>query len=229
MRKQANDPILLLTEFPSYSINELSRKIKQDDKIYISNRSVLEEMYIYSSISGENSLIPKISVLLLDTVEWTYKHSRPRSFYWNDKKLLMTRIFRAANLCLMRSRKEGITDLNVKISLSVIIIGEKNIWFGWVGDIRIFLKNSLLDFTEISSDFSDIKDKIYIGQIRYGIKPLYYSSVFEKEDRCYIAVGNGDLSYYLKQNKDFTDGNLEDNLPDIKNIWLVKKVPYYEK
>lgn len=81
-----------------------------------------------------------------ETAIWGYKHIRQRPFYWEDKKLLLKRIFRSANLAVWQKRSEFGFEAGLATTLAVAIVGTYKIWVGTVGDSNVLLfRDGLID------------------------------------------------------------------------------------
>src|SRR4030067_1959156 len=74
-----------------------------------------------------------------ETAVWGYKFIRTKRFYWHDKKLLLKRIFRSANIAVWQKARERAFRSGLATTLTVVIIGDTVIWTGHVGASRGFL------------------------------------------------------------------------------------------
>lgn len=138
--------------------------------------------------------------LAADTAIWAYQHVRQRRFYWQDKKLLLARIFRTANICIWQKRRETGFEQGLATTLLVCITGTRTFWAGGVGDSCIYLWREGI-FAKLIDE--DIDEYGYLtkalGITRYGLAPNYYSDRFIAND-VIVMVSDG-VSNYLSEDK----------------------------
>jgi len=79
------------------------------------------------------------SQLAVQTAVWAYEHIRQRRFYWQDKKLLLKRIFRTVGLALVHKRKEHAYNDGLATTLTVAVVGPHTVWIGSIGDSAAYL------------------------------------------------------------------------------------------
>ncbi len=121
--------------------------------------------------------------LACETAVWGYKQIQLRNTYWKDKKLLLKRIFRSTNIAIYQKQKEiGYSD-GMATTLSMVMVGQRSIWVGSVGDSPVYiLHNGALKkvtHDDISTDGHLTKA---IGTMRYGLTPqIYVLHVFDCE------------------------------------------------
>lgn len=77
--------------------------------------------------------------LAVESVVWTYKLTKLKPFYWNDKKLLAGRLFRTANWRLFNKRREEGFENGLASTLVVVIFSERKFYVYHVGDTNAYL------------------------------------------------------------------------------------------
>jgi serine/threonine protein phosphatase PrpC len=129
------------------------------------------------------------SRLAAETALWGYRQIRLRPFYWQDKKLLLNRIFRSVNMTLWQKRRETGFTKGVESTLGVVIFGPHKVWLGAMGDcpIYIFRNGQIVD--ELSSKLNIHKFNC-LGRDRYGIVPQVAVFKFEANDVLCLFSGN---------------------------------------
>lgn len=104
--------------------------------------------------------------LAAETALWAYRQMRTGNAYWKNKKLLLTRIARTANLSLYQKRKLPQFTDGFSINLTLIIEGTHNFWINNSGDLKILLyRDGLIDETTTHKSNA-------LGSVRYGLNPL---------------------------------------------------------
>ena len=129
------------------------------------------------------------SQLAAETAVWGYKHIRQRDFYWRDKKLLLKRIVRTTNMTIWQKQREtGFTD-GMATTLLVLIVGDKNIWMGNVGDASAFFlhEGKMSRLTKEDVDAQGNLTKV-LGKQRLGIVPQVAIERFYPNDVVLLAT-----------------------------------------
>lgn len=127
--------------------------------------------------------------LAADTAIWGYKHIRQLPFYFGDRRLLLKRIFRTANLTLWQKQKErGFTD-GLATTLSVVVLGGYKFWVGTVGDTGVLLyREGLIDVLTTSDTDERGNLTNALGVKRLGIIPHVTVEKFVPQDTILIAT-----------------------------------------
>lgn len=127
--------------------------------------------------------------LAAETAVWAYKHVRQRECYWADKKLLLKRIFRTTNMTIWQKQREtGFTD-GMATTLLVLIVGDKKLWVGNVGDSRAYFWHDGI-LTTLTKDDRDAKGNLMkvLGKQRLGIVPQVALERFYPENILLLAT-----------------------------------------
>lgn len=112
------------------------------------------------------------SRLACHTAIWAYQQIRQKSYYWDDKKLLLQRIFRTTALTLWQKKRETGFSSGIFASLLVALATNTHMWIGYVGELGIIHLRS----QEQKKIFpkSDDAERL-LGSMRYGVKPTVYA------------------------------------------------------
>lgn len=130
-----------------------------------------------------------------ETAIWGYKQIRQHHFYWRDKKLLLKRIFRTANIAVCQKQKdEGFSD-GLATTLVVAIFGESAFWLGSVGDTGSYLirEGLILPLTLPDINNEGRLEKA-LGLERYGLTANIVKEKFIQGDVLLIAT-DGVMQY----------------------------------
>lgn len=95
-----------------------------------------DECFVIAMCTGGESAAEAVKKAVESSI-WGYEHTRTRPFYWEDKRLLMARVMRSANLGLYQYAKKMAHELP-GVSLAVSIVGNRHIWIGATGDFCVF-------------------------------------------------------------------------------------------
>jgi hypothetical protein len=95
-------------------------------------RSFHKECFVIATGRGDT----RDSVFAADTAIWAYEHIRTRPHYWEEKRLLLGRIFTTTNLRIFKKRKR---KRFAGIGLLIIITGMRKCWIGAVGAFSVYI------------------------------------------------------------------------------------------
>lgn len=128
-----------------------------------------------------------------ETAIWGYKLIRQRPFYWQDKKLLMKRIFRSTNIALWQKKRETGFEEGLATTLEVLVIGDRTFWLGHVGDSSAWFfsgeSQTVKKLTKDDSDEHGYLTKV-VGTQRYGLTPQFATGKFLSGDTI-LLVSDG--------------------------------------
>lgn len=148
-----------------------------------------------------------------ETAIWGFKQIRQHHFYWRDKKLLLKRIFRSANIAVCQKQKEeGFAD-GLATTLVVAIFGTSALWLGSVGDTGSFLIREGLIFPLTRPDINE-EGRLTkaLGLERYGLTAAIIKEKFIQGDTLLIATDG--VTQYIKEEEiraiiDMADGTIQ--------------------
>ena len=137
--------------------------------------------------------------IAVETAIWGYKLIRQRSFYWQDKKLFMKRIFRSTNIALWQKKRETGFEEGLATTLEVLVVGDRIFWLGHVGDSSSWLLHNDT-FTKLTIDDADTHGYLtkVVGTKRYGLIPQYITGLFLPGDTM-VIVSDGVTSALDKE------------------------------
>jgi len=165
--------------FIEYGASQLiGRRTRQED--YFVNFN--DECFIVADGVGGSARGDVAARLACDTALWAYKLVRQRPFYWNEKKEFMGRIFRSTNLTVWKKQQDrGFAGLAT--TLDVVIVNNRNYWFGHVGDASIYLYRSG-KLNKLTVDHANKYGELtkYVGIRRLGLGPQIESGRLQPED-----------------------------------------------
>jgi PPM family protein phosphatase len=114
--------------------------------------------------------------LAAEAVVWTYKLTKYKPFYWNDKKLLVGRIFRSANWRVYNKRREVGFEGGLASTLLVVMFSERKFYICHVGDTQaIFYRDGKLRHITKSDRDEDGAITKAIGINHKGPIPSYFA------------------------------------------------------
>jgi serine/threonine protein phosphatase PrpC len=148
-----------------------------------------DECFIVADGVGDMPHGRVASEFVSETALWGYKHIRMRPFYWADKRLLLKRIFRSANLALWQKRREYGFEEGLATTLSIAIIGSQKIWVGSAGDTSILsYREGLIDF--LTPPDNDERGRLTnaLGLKRLGLVPHIAVEKFLLHDTLLMAT-----------------------------------------
>lgn len=118
---------------------------------------------------------------------WGYDLIRRRNFSWHHKDILFKRIFRSVNMHLFHKKQElGFADL--RATLTSVYFSDKVIWYGTLGDTRLFLYHGGI-LVQLNEEDADMSSKVtLLGESRLGAVPLIGREPWEKNDLCVLAT-----------------------------------------
>jgi len=130
------------------------------------------------------------SCLTTETALWAYKHIRQRPHYWGNKLCFLKRIFRTTNMRIWQKQKEPGFEKGLVSSLLVMMIGNRNVWLGTMGDyVLYFLRGGYMK-TVVSKNTVSSYPKNAVGRNRLGLCPHFTSMNFLSGDTIVLVSGN---------------------------------------
>lgn len=129
------DPLLLKTKanrlmFLSAFVQDQGKRESQEDVFFQEK----DECFALADGLGGMPHGLEAAQLAAEAAVWTYKLTKLKPFYWNDKKLLAGRIFRSANWTVFNKRREIGFEDGLASTLLVIIFSERKFYVCHVGD-----------------------------------------------------------------------------------------------
>lgn len=127
--------------------------------------------------------------LAAETAIWGYKHVRQRPFYWENKELLMRRIFRSANMSVWQKRREAGFEAGLATTLASVIVSPHKFWAGTVGDSAVLLyREGLIDVLTPADLDASGKLTNALGLRRIGLVPHITVEKFLARDIVLMAT-----------------------------------------
>jgi PPM family protein phosphatase len=134
------DPLLLKTKpnrllFLSTCIQDQGEREKQEDAFFQEK----DECFAMADGVGGMPHGAEAARLAAEAAVWTYKLTKLKPYYWNDKKLLAGRIFRSANWCVYNKRREPGFEDGLASTLLVVLFSERKFYIYHTGDTAAIL------------------------------------------------------------------------------------------
>src|ERR1700690_171609 len=140
------DPLLLktkpnrLTIFSAF-VQDQGERDSQEDAFYQEK----DECFALADGVGGMPHGQVAAQLAAEAAVWTYKLTKFKPFYWNDKKLLAGRIFRSANWRVYNKRREVGFEDGLASTLLVVLVSDRKFYVYHAGDtVAILYRNNTL-------------------------------------------------------------------------------------
>ncbi|KKU86277.1 MAG: Protein serine/threonine phosphatase [Candidatus Gottesmanbacteria bacterium GW2011_GWA2_47_9] len=184
------DPLGLKYEQPRdvvlFAASQLQGNRKQQEDYFVNFN---DECFVVADGVGSMPHAAEAAQLAGETSIWAYKHVRQRHTYWGSKRLFLKRIVRTTNMTIWQKQREtGFTD-GMATTLLVLIVGDKNIWMGNVGDASAFFlhEGAMKRLTKEDVDSQGKLTKV-LGKQRLGIVPQVAIERFYPNDTVLLAT-----------------------------------------
>lgn len=169
-----------------FSAGETQGKKERQEDFFINSN---DECIVLSDGVGTIPHGDVASRLTCETAVWAYTHSRPLDTYRNDRKELLKRIFRSTNITLWQKQREEEFKDGMAATLTVAMIGSRNVWIGALGDTPAYVwhDGEVKKITGDDCDANGFLTKV-IGRERYGVVPQVYTLDFTPGDMILLAT-----------------------------------------
>jgi hypothetical protein len=189
--------------------------LKESDGYMLIDCVCASEMYIKTPMQ-----------VVSESIRWGSRMMKSHPLYWADKRKLLARILRSANIALFTQCKDHI-DTNA-VHAMVGFRGNTHLWLGIVGQIHVWKYISPYMKPVYPQDMNGFVDPL--GTHRYGFVPQIVSVPFE--EKTWTIVSSGSVSGYLQTSKEVVFNTLDDVVSKFRTIempgaWII--IPHLTK